>query len=93
MLWKCQPSTLTTSPLGADVDTDRRRQPIVRIGILKRQHTDPAEFQNEYQRTLEQIQKYVNWINSDVAGLNRQLPDYITEQFRLAARDWRGMRG
>jgi hypothetical protein len=77
MLWKCQPSTVTSSPPIGDICNNRQRQPILRIRIQKRQNAEQKEFQSEYQRSLEQIEKYLSWTNKDVSGLNRQLPDQI----------------
>ncbi|MES9974910.1 MAG: hypothetical protein ABW094_11660, partial [Candidatus Thiodiazotropha sp.] len=76
LLWKHQPSTFSTPPI-AEVGTDSQRQQVLRITIQKRQNTDPIQFRDDYQRTLDQIQRYLVWINNDVAGLNRQLPEYI----------------
>ncbi|MEW8000831.1 MAG: hypothetical protein AB2795_20000 [Candidatus Thiodiazotropha endolucinida] len=77
LLWKFQPSTFTVNSPIAEVITDSQGQQVLLLSIQRRQHTDPAEFKDEYQQTLEKIQNYLEWLNRDIAGLNRQLPDYI----------------
>lgn len=78
MLWRFQPSTFTMNPPVAELSRARGGQQVLQVKIQKRQHSNPEEFQAEYQRTIEQIEQYVGWINNDVAGFNRQLPDYIS---------------
>jgi len=56
----------------------KRGQGSIQIKIQKHYHSKLEEFRSEYQNRIKQIEQYLDWINTDVANFNQQLPQYIS---------------